>query len=336
MIIRTKSYPRAALIGNPSDGYFGKTIAFVFSNFSADITLYETPLLEIRPNYHDHTVFESMKQLVRNVKKYGYYGGVRLLKAALKKFYEYCSEHSIRLENVNFTIEYSSSIPHSLGLAGSSAIITACMKALMQFFKVDIPKPILANLVLSVEKDELAIPAGLQDRVAQAYEEPVYMNFDRSIMETQGYGDYQTLDARLFKNIFIAYNISLSEGTEVTHNNFRYKYENGDKDVLQAIGEWAELTVKVMDLLKAGQSNSIAPLMNRNFDLRCSVMNINPAHQKMVQVARSVGASAKFTGSGGAIIGTYEDDIMFDVLKVRLNAEGIEVIKPRIVTQIEN
>jgi hypothetical protein len=28
---------RAALIGNPSDGYFGKTIAFVFKNFRAKV-----------------------------------------------------------------------------------------------------------------------------------------------------------------------------------------------------------------------------------------------------------------------------------------------------------
>ena len=39
MIIRTKAYPRAALIGNPSDGYFGKTIAFTFSDFAAEVTL---------------------------------------------------------------------------------------------------------------------------------------------------------------------------------------------------------------------------------------------------------------------------------------------------------
>ena len=29
MIIRQKSFARAGLIGNPSDGYFGKTIAFI-------------------------------------------------------------------------------------------------------------------------------------------------------------------------------------------------------------------------------------------------------------------------------------------------------------------
>jgi glucuronokinase len=39
MIIETRSNPRAALIGNPSDGYFGKNIAFVFDNFSAKVQL---------------------------------------------------------------------------------------------------------------------------------------------------------------------------------------------------------------------------------------------------------------------------------------------------------
>ena len=51
----------------------------------------------------------------------------------------------------------------------------------------------------------------------------------------------------------------------------------------------------------------------------------------MVELARSVGASAKFTGSGGAIIGTYKDDLMFSQLKDVLNNNEIEVIKPNIV-----
>ena len=53
MIIETYSYPRAAVIGNPSDGYFGKTIAFVFSNFTAKVQLYQTPELEIKPQRLD-------------------------------------------------------------------------------------------------------------------------------------------------------------------------------------------------------------------------------------------------------------------------------------------
>jgi len=43
MLIRTVAYPRAGLVGNPSDGYFGKTISFAFTDFCAEVILYETP-----------------------------------------------------------------------------------------------------------------------------------------------------------------------------------------------------------------------------------------------------------------------------------------------------
>ncbi|MBN2301940.1 MAG: GHMP kinase, partial [Lentisphaerae bacterium] len=67
MIIRKEAYPRAGLIGNPSDGFFGKTIALVFTNFRALVTLYESPEIEILPNTRDHSVFKSMRSLVDDV-----------------------------------------------------------------------------------------------------------------------------------------------------------------------------------------------------------------------------------------------------------------------------
>ena len=95
MIIETKSHPRAALIGNPSDGYFGKTIAFLFSNFSATVQLYESPLLEIKPEKLDKPVYNSIEELVDGIKLNGYYGGVRLLKATIKTFYRHCQKMKI-------------------------------------------------------------------------------------------------------------------------------------------------------------------------------------------------------------------------------------------------
>ena len=62
MIIRKVSYPRAALIGNPSDGYYGKTIAFLFSNFKAEILVYESPELEIIPT---NTARATKKKVVK-------------------------------------------------------------------------------------------------------------------------------------------------------------------------------------------------------------------------------------------------------------------------------
>ena len=194
MIIHSKSYPRAGLVGNPSDGYFGKTISFIVRNFEAEVILYETPELKIQPARRDESVFGGIRELAEDVRQFGYYGGIRLLKATVKRFHDYCVEHDIELDDRNFTLRYKSNIPSQVGMAGSSAIITACLRALMTFYGVHIPKPIRPALILSVENDELGIPAGLQDRVIQAYEGLVYMDFSEGLMKGQGHGDYRQLD----------------------------------------------------------------------------------------------------------------------------------------------
>jgi glucuronokinase len=330
MIIHTKAYPRVGLIGNPSDGYFGKTISFAFSNFCAEMVLYETPELEILPNYKDHSRFAGIADLVKDVRLHGYYGGIRLLKATVKKFYDYCQENCIDLHKKKFTIRYSSNIPHGVGLAGSSAIITACLRALMAFYGVSIARYIQANLILSAEMDELRIAAGLQDRVIQVYEGLVYMDFNKELMAKQGYGNYEALEPELLPKLYVAYRGDLSEPTEVFHNNLRDRFESGDRNVVGAMCYWAGLTDKVKRCLLNRQLEEIAGLLNANFDRRGKIYRLSEDNILMVETARSTGASAKFTGSGGAIVGTYENEQMFKQLRKKLGKLNIKVIKPKI------
>jgi glucuronokinase len=72
-------------------------------------------------------------------------------------------------------------------------------------------------------------------------------------------------------------------------------------------------------------------LIDNNFDLRNSISTLAPWQIQMVEVARSCGASAKFAGSGGAIVGVYQDQAMFEALSSRLEAIGTRVIKPQIL-----
>lgn len=333
MIIRTIAFPRAALVGNPSDGYHGRTIAFVFRNYQASVELYETPELELMPAKRDHNVFSCIDALCADVSQYGYYGGIRLLKAAVKTFGDFCHRERIQLEKKNFTIRYSSTIPNRLGLAGSSAIITAAMRAMMEFYHVKLSPAILANVVLATERDELGIPAGLQDRVAQAYNTPVYMDFDREFMAANGIGRYLPIEIPKELNLYVAYRTDLAEGSEVLHSRLREDYEAGVPRVLAAMEEWGNLTCAVKAALERHAFSEIPALLNRNFDLRCEVCPnaVSAKNRRMVELARSVGASAKFTGSGGAIIGTYENEAMFRELQRVLKHEEINVIKPEIV-----
>ena len=331
MIIETRAYPRAALIGNPSDGYHGRTIAFTFDNFCAEIVLYETPELEIHPTLRDNSVFKSIHHLAEDVKLYGYYGGIRLLKSAIKCFRQYCLEHDIALHGRNFTVRYNSTIPNLVGLAGSSAIITACMKALLTFYGVDIPKPVLANLIRAVESRELGIAAGLQDRVAQVYQGLVYMDFDKALFDRQGYGRYESMTLSRLPKLYIAYRTDLSEGSEVFHNTLRERYDAGDAEAHEAMRFWADLTDQARAAMEAGDDAELSRLMNANFDKRAKLCQLGEGNLRMVTSARATGASAKFTGSGGAIIGTYADEAMYARLEEALTPLGIHVIKPRIV-----
>ncbi len=330
MIIRAKSYPRAGLIGNPSDGYFGKTISFAFSNFSAEVVLYESPELEIVASVKDHSRFNSVHDLVDDVVLHGYYGGIRLLKATVKRFYDYCQQNQIVLNSKNFTIRYKSNIPHGVGLAGSSAIITACMRALMRFYGVSIPKPMQASLILSAECDELHIAAGLQDRVIQVYEGLVYMDFDKATMKKRGHGKYEELEPGLLPSMYVAYRESLAGESGAIHNNIRDRFDRGEKAVVNAMSFWAKLADKVKQCLIGGAIGEMGELLNANFDRRRKIYRVSEKNIQMIEAARSVGASAKFTGSGGAIVGIYENEKMFARLKKQLGKLGVKIIKPRI------
>lgn len=334
MACEAVAYARAGLIGNPSDGYFGKTISFVIRDFSARVSLYESPELRIIPSYQDQFQWDNVRDLAQDVRLNGYYGGIRLMKATIKKFLEYCDQHEIAIPaDKNFSIRYRSTIPRRLGLGGSSALVTATLRCLMDFYEVEIPKYLQPNVILSVETEELGISAGLQDRVIQVYEGCVYMDFRRELMETRGYGEYVEIDPALLPNLYIAFQNDLGEGSEVFHNNVRERWLQGDPQVVQAMETFAQYAETVYQLLQEGRGREIGPWLNKNFDLRRSLFALNPRHVALVEAARATGASAKYAGSGGAIVGTYEDEAMFSRLQEKLADLGAHVMKPTITAE---
>src|ERR1051326_3261601 len=293
-MIETYGYSRAGFLGNPSDGYFGKTIAFAMANFRARVLLYPSARLEIRPSKADLPVFENLADLYKITRWRGYYGGIRIIQALIVRFMDYCHEHGIELEDRNFTIEYESSIPQRLGMGGSSAIITAALRALCLYFEVQIPLPIQANLVLETETKELDVPAGLQDRVIQAYEGLVYMDFAKTLLDNQGYGDYERLDVSLLPKVYVAYRTSLREGTEVFHNNLRERWRMKDPIVVEAMKTWAGYAEQGKQALLKRDYETLDYLINANFDLRAKIYDVGPGNREMVQAARAAGATAKF------------------------------------------
>jgi glucuronokinase len=330
MIITAHAHARAGLVGNPSDGYYGKTISFVIRNFRATVRLWESPHFEIVPSNGDLARYQTVTEFLRDQKLHGYYGGMRLIKATVKRFCDYCTSEGRELSHRSFTIAYESDIPRLVGLSGSSAIIVATLRALMKFYEVSIPLHELPTLTLSVEKEELGISAGLQDRVIQNYEGIVYMDFDKSLMDSRGYGEYVPLKLANVPPLYVAFDPARAEVSDIPHRNLRDLFNRGDTAVVDAMQQYRDLTDRGRSALEAGDWAALHKVTNENFDLRRTIMPISPENLRMVEVARSAGASAKFAGSGGAIVGIYHGGWQYQQLVDALGQIGCAVLRPLI------
>ena len=338
--VRSRSFARAGFLGNPSDGYFGKTISFTFRDFCVDLKLTESARLRFVPGEVDDATFESPEKLVRDLRLYGYYGGIRLLKATAKRFFEYCLEHDIELPKRNFTVEYKINIPRLVGLSGSSAICSAMLKALKAFYGVTIPEAEAPTVVLEAERDELGIACGLQDRVVQMYNGIVFMDFDRPLVESTGHGRYERLypssliphPSSLLSRLYIAYDPNRAEESGKAHKKVKRLFQENNADVHAAMREFADIAQQGRDAIVRGDFAALPALVNANFDLRDRIFDVAEENRRMVMTARKSGASAKFAGSGGAIVGTFEDAGQFERLKADLAEIGCTVFVPNVAT----
>lgn len=330
-IIKKRAHARAGILGNPSDGYHGKTISIIVRNFWAEVVLYEWDTLEIVLAEDDRARFSSIHDLAKDVKLHGYYGGIRLIKATIKRFVEYCNLRGWKLHDHNFSVRYETNIPRQVGLAGSSGLIVATLRSLMEFYGVEIPQEVQPSLVLAIETEELGIAAGLQDRVILVYEGLVYMNFDEArerIIDGYKCYEYEPLDPSLLPKLYLAFHAALSEPTEVFHNDIRGRFNRGDAQVVNAMKHCAVLAEQGRTALRERDHARLGQLMNENFDTRRSIYSLPPWQIEMIETARACGASATFAGSGGAIIGAYADERMFEAIHGRMQALGCHTIKP--------
>src|SRR6058998_237792 len=133
--VTATAYARAGLLGNPSDIYGGRVLAFTFRNFSARVLVERAERIELGPGVSADTLGDAVAGGA------GRHGGGALLAAALKKL----TDHSPRLLELPATdprlglrVTVATDIPRQVGLAGSSAIVVAALRALAQWFGVEL------------------------------------------------------------------------------------------------------------------------------------------------------------------------------------------------------
>ncbi|KAG1044718.1 hypothetical protein G6F43_011418 [Rhizopus delemar] len=351
--IHQRAYARVGLMGNPSDGFFGKTMSLLVSNFWAEATLIpntrdDLETITILPNpVSDPHNFSSMACLAGISEIDGYETGDRLLQACCKVFYRHCQSQGIQINTQQgFKMMFETNVPRQVGLAGSSAIITALWKALMVFYDVSeeqIPLELQASLVLKVEQEELGIAAGLQDRVIQSFGGLVYMDFNKEYMEKHGYGKYERLKVALLPKLWLAY-IADPEDSGKVHSTVKQRFLNGEPEIMKAMEKFASFTDEARLALERKDHQAFAQLMSSNFNLRRQVYGdavVGASNLRMIELARQHNCAAKFPGSGGAVVGMWngpdKDTEQKDLLSLRraLESEGFVfvMLSPKVYEQ---
>jgi len=292
-----RAFARVALAGNPSDGYGGRTLAVVVRDFAATATA--TP----SASGEDELAPPGP-------------GGAELMHATLGRF----RTHIGKFDPVVLTCQ--TNVPREVGLAGSSAIVIACARALCDLHGVVLQREELAALALAVESEDLGIAAGLQDRMVQAREALVAMDFG-------GHPVYEELDPQLLPDLFVAWHPDAAAPSGVAHGELRERHERGEVEVIAVMARLADHAARARDALLTEDHATFARCMDASFDERLKIMSVDPLTARMVETARATGASANSAGSGGAIVGTLPSEECWKRLSQALSRMGAESVRPQ-------
>jgi glucuronokinase len=295
---------RVALAGNPSDGYGGATVSLAIANFGVRASVGECECLEVRSGLHGVARFASYGALVEEIRDRGYGDPPRLLRATLARVFDLARSRGAEPGEATFSVSYETTIPSEVGLAGSSAIVVAAMLALCERFGVAVERTELPALALSVETEELGVAAGLQDRVAQSRGGLTYMDF----RPAAGGPRYESLNPPSLPPLVVAWDPRSGAASGGVHSRLRERYDAREPAVVSTMAALAAQADRAKDAIRAEDPEALGAAMNATFDARRSIVELDPRHVRLIDLAREHGCAANYAGSGGAVVGLCPDE----------------------------
>lgn len=223
------------------------------------------------------------------------------------------------LENVK--VEWSSNVPRSSGLAGSTALLAATLACVMiahgQEPKADAE---FAELVRDVEKCEAGVQCGFQDAYMVVHGGLQRMEFGDKSPSTVG--PFATLESLRLDLPFLLVTTGVERLSGSVHGPVIDRWLAGDADIRRAVSEVTELGISGARAFFQGDIQDLAYCMNRNQELIAGWGGSGEAIDKLVADCLSSGATAaKLAGAGmgGTVIALTENLVE---LEANLGAKG--------------
>src|SRR4051794_26294513 len=154
---------RVGLVGNPSDGYGGAVLGTVVPAIAATVSAERCAGIEMC-GPAGVEAWPTTTAWRRHVDGHGHVGEQRIIGAALQTLVDHVGRRGRTTVETAVRLTWSTDIPRSVGLAGSSALAVGVISAAAALWGLDLDARVLAALALRAEREVLGIAAGWQDR----------------------------------------------------------------------------------------------------------------------------------------------------------------------------
>jgi galactokinase/mevalonate kinase-like predicted kinase len=259
---------RIGLLGNPGDLYGGKVLAATIDAFETVATVTQT-------------VFYAPASFQPDV--------ANLQRLAVDR---------VAPSKGAIALGLTTDVPLQSGLSGSSAILLATLRALDAHLNLGLDPLEMAQIAWDIERKDLGVVAGPQDRVIQALGGLQYMDFSGP----DEIGIHEPLDPDLLPPMLVAWPKEPGTPSGNVHRVLWERWSAGDTALRQSLAGFAEIADIGRQALLGRDTTTFCDAVDGNFDLRRSIFTLDDDQAALVTAARAAGAAAKFCGSGSAIV----------------------------------
>ena len=273
---------RVGLVGNPSDGYGGAVLGTVVPGLGATVTAEPAEGVQFGD------------------------GERRIISAALQTLVDHVARTTGGRER-GVRLTWTTNIPRSVGLAGSSALAVGVIDATAALWNIPLDPRVVAALALSAERDVLGIAAGWQDRIIQSF--GCSLLVDAAVMEVVDDWSVPTVttltpttDERSM-SLLLGWN----EATATTSEEYHGALRTSSTSLAAPMQVLAGLAREAARAFGAGDVDGVARAVDDGWTLRQSCAPLRADHADLVEMVRASGLAATTPGSGGAVVAVCAD-----------------------------
>lgn len=309
---------RAGVAGNPSDALGGAALAVPVPGMCAEVELVASDQLSVR-RAGGPTTWSSAAELSHHAAQLGHAGGDRLVTAATVTLYRHLCDRGRAPEDRPFRATWSTTIPRSVGLAGSSAVVIATMRALLQWWDAAIEPAEMARLALAAERDELGIAAGWMDRAVQSFDAPTLV--DATAVGPGEVPDMHVVQLSAPVELLVAWDPGGASPSGRLHAGLRARVLDGDALVRRTVDQLVQVAHDAAAALSSADVEHLAITVAEACRLRAQLGALDESTAALVEAVVASGGAATSAGSGGAVL--VVPSAGPDVVAARLSARGV-------------